>query len=573
MVTSTLCSAALQPGSVGAALPGIEIRLVDESGRAPEGEDPGEIQIRGANLFSGYWPDGAGGPDAEGWWATGDVGFLDAAGDLFLVDRLKELVIVSGFNVYPVEVEEVIARGRRASRRPPSSGWRTRRPARPSSPTSAVSPREPTPDGASGRRRAPLRRAAGPLQAAEPDRGRRRAAAAPSPARCRRVGCAASSAAGRWGCWSEPRMSAPGHPLLPARAATCATTPARSSSRSAPSSARPMPRSTSTTTRALRERFGEEIPVTFVDGRQHDFWRVDPARLRAAPLTAPETPAGPRGAWLISHVLACAAPEPPALGLFSRSQTPTVNEPHGRERAVPRPDPAAHRLETRALTARTSTESARDIPEATVARLPVYLRALTDPRRAGHQHLLQRGARRRGGRQQRQAAQGPLLPRQLRHPRRRLRRGLPALPDRPRDRRDPGLAGGHRRHRKPRSRAGQLLRLPQPRLPRRRAARRRPRPARRGGRRASTSAPSTTSRRSSPSTASPSASSPRRPLAAQDVADRMVAAGITSILNFAPTVLSVPDGRRRAQGRPVHRAADPRLPRAAQDAASREATA
>jgi long-chain acyl-CoA synthetase len=108
VVTSTLCSQSLQPGSVGAALPGIELRLVDETGRPPEGEDPGEIQIKGANLFSGYWPDGANGPDAEGWWSTGDVGFLDGTGDLFLVDRLKELVIVSGFNVYPVEVEEVI---------------------------------------------------------------------------------------------------------------------------------------------------------------------------------------------------------------------------------------------------------------------------------------------------------------------------------------------------------------------------------------------------------------------------------------------------------------------------------
>ena len=116
VVTSTLCSEELQAGSVGAALPGIEIRLVDETGRPPEGDDPGEIQIRGANLFSGYWPDGAGGPDADGWWSTGDVGFLDASGDLFLVDRLKELVIVSGFNVYPVEVEDVIARGPRRRR-------------------------------------------------------------------------------------------------------------------------------------------------------------------------------------------------------------------------------------------------------------------------------------------------------------------------------------------------------------------------------------------------------------------------------------------------------------------------
>jgi long-chain acyl-CoA synthetase len=108
IVTSTLCSRELQNGSVGAALPGIEIKLLDESGQPPEGDDPGEIWIRGRNVFSGYWPDGDDGPDDEGWWGTGDVGFLDESGDLFLVDRVKELVIVSGFNVYPVEVEEVI---------------------------------------------------------------------------------------------------------------------------------------------------------------------------------------------------------------------------------------------------------------------------------------------------------------------------------------------------------------------------------------------------------------------------------------------------------------------------------
>lgn len=108
VVTNTLRSAEPKPGSVGAAVPGVELRLLDETGGTPEGTDPGEIQVRGANLFSGYWPDGADGPDAEGWWSTGDVGFLDEDGDLFLVDRLKELVIVSGFNVYPTEVEDVV---------------------------------------------------------------------------------------------------------------------------------------------------------------------------------------------------------------------------------------------------------------------------------------------------------------------------------------------------------------------------------------------------------------------------------------------------------------------------------
>lgn len=108
VVTSTLCSSTLKHGSVGAALPGVEIRLVDDVGSPVAGDDPGEIQVRGANLFSGYWPAGDLAPDSEGWWATGDVGFLDNDGDLFLVDRLKDVIIVSGFNVYPTEVEEVI---------------------------------------------------------------------------------------------------------------------------------------------------------------------------------------------------------------------------------------------------------------------------------------------------------------------------------------------------------------------------------------------------------------------------------------------------------------------------------
>jgi long-chain acyl-CoA synthetase len=108
VVTSTLCSTSPDPRSVGAAVPGVELRLVDEDGLAPEPGDSGQILIRGANLFSGYWPDGNHGPDADGWFATGDVGYLED-GDLFLVDRVRDLVIVSGFNVYPSEVEEVIA--------------------------------------------------------------------------------------------------------------------------------------------------------------------------------------------------------------------------------------------------------------------------------------------------------------------------------------------------------------------------------------------------------------------------------------------------------------------------------
>jgi long-chain acyl-CoA synthetase len=107
-VTSTLMSATVKPGSVGAPLPGVELRVLDE-GLPAEVGDAGEVWVRGPNLFEGYWPGGDEGPGADGWYATGDVGYLDADGDLFLVDRLKEIVIVSGFNVYPSEIEEVIS--------------------------------------------------------------------------------------------------------------------------------------------------------------------------------------------------------------------------------------------------------------------------------------------------------------------------------------------------------------------------------------------------------------------------------------------------------------------------------
>jgi long-chain acyl-CoA synthetase len=109
IVTSTIGAPLHKPGSTGRAVPGVELKVVDDAGRIVHADDPGEIWVRGDNLFSGYWPAGDGGPDADGWLATGDIGFLDSDGDLFMVDRIKELVIVSGFNVYPSEIEEVVA--------------------------------------------------------------------------------------------------------------------------------------------------------------------------------------------------------------------------------------------------------------------------------------------------------------------------------------------------------------------------------------------------------------------------------------------------------------------------------
>lgn len=109
VVTSTLLSTVRKPGSVGRALPDVDLELRDEQGSPVEDDDPGEVVVRGPNLFSGYWPSGHGGPDAQGWFPTGDVGYADDDGDLHLVDRRKELVLVSGFNVYPAEVEAVLA--------------------------------------------------------------------------------------------------------------------------------------------------------------------------------------------------------------------------------------------------------------------------------------------------------------------------------------------------------------------------------------------------------------------------------------------------------------------------------
>ncbi len=114
--------AAMRLASSGAApLPGLDLELRDTAttgstgGGDREGTDPddrlegpGEIWVRGPNLFAGYWPNGTDGPDAEGWLGTGDLAYRDADGDLHLVDRRSDLILVSGFNVYPAEVERVL---------------------------------------------------------------------------------------------------------------------------------------------------------------------------------------------------------------------------------------------------------------------------------------------------------------------------------------------------------------------------------------------------------------------------------------------------------------------------------
>jgi len=103
--------AARRPLSVGVPLPGVEVRIVDTEGTAVEHGDPGEILVRGPNVFAGYFEDVAATKaalDGLGWLHTGDVGVMDEAGSLTIVDRNKDLVIVSGFNVFPAEVERVL---------------------------------------------------------------------------------------------------------------------------------------------------------------------------------------------------------------------------------------------------------------------------------------------------------------------------------------------------------------------------------------------------------------------------------------------------------------------------------
>lgn len=99
--------------SIGVPLPGVSVRLVDSSGEDALVGDPGEIWVKGPNVFPGYWQDDDATRAAltdDGWLRTGDVAVVDDAGFLSLVDRAKDVVIVSGFNVFPAEVEDVLGR-------------------------------------------------------------------------------------------------------------------------------------------------------------------------------------------------------------------------------------------------------------------------------------------------------------------------------------------------------------------------------------------------------------------------------------------------------------------------------
>ncbi|MFF3406501.1 fatty acid--CoA ligase family protein [Streptomyces sp. NPDC002742] len=95
----------------GRAIPDTEVRVVDSAGTTAAPGSPGEVLVRGFNVMSGYFED----PEAtaavlseEGWLRTGDVGVLDAEGNLRITDRIKDMFIVGGFNAYPAEIEQLL---------------------------------------------------------------------------------------------------------------------------------------------------------------------------------------------------------------------------------------------------------------------------------------------------------------------------------------------------------------------------------------------------------------------------------------------------------------------------------
>ncbi len=99
-------------GSIGLPVPSTDVRIVNDNGQDVAPGEPGELWVRGPQVMSGYWQQPAATHDVlkEGWLATGDVVTSDEQGFLKIVDRKKDMILVSGFNVYPNEIEEVVVR-------------------------------------------------------------------------------------------------------------------------------------------------------------------------------------------------------------------------------------------------------------------------------------------------------------------------------------------------------------------------------------------------------------------------------------------------------------------------------
>jgi len=102
----------IKVGTVGIPVPSTDVRIVNDEGMVQSVGERGEIQVKGPQIMKGYYNR----PEAtaetitpEGWLNTGDIGIIDENGYFRIVDRKKDMILVSGFNVYPYEIEDVIA--------------------------------------------------------------------------------------------------------------------------------------------------------------------------------------------------------------------------------------------------------------------------------------------------------------------------------------------------------------------------------------------------------------------------------------------------------------------------------
>lgn len=98
-------------GSVGLPIPNTDIRIVDESGIILPPGKAGELEVKGPQVMQGYWKNQTATDEVlseDGWLKTGDIAKIDKQGYVYIVDRKKDMILVSGFNVYPVEVEDVL---------------------------------------------------------------------------------------------------------------------------------------------------------------------------------------------------------------------------------------------------------------------------------------------------------------------------------------------------------------------------------------------------------------------------------------------------------------------------------
>ncbi len=110
MNTSNPIDGARKPGTVGPPLPGVDIRIIDDQGQALAPGQPGDLLVKGDNVFKGYWkmPEKTAEEFIEGYFKTGDVASIDEDGYVSIVGRNKDMIISGGLNVYPKEIEAVI---------------------------------------------------------------------------------------------------------------------------------------------------------------------------------------------------------------------------------------------------------------------------------------------------------------------------------------------------------------------------------------------------------------------------------------------------------------------------------